>query len=473
MFSTPLSRRCLWCVALAALFGLAPPGLADVILGGPVQQIEVRQARGNGIFVPQPRGAGETLDDTAADGKPAEGDVVTTVRGDRIVGDVLTIESGGELHLTAPHFKGEIVLLAAALRRVDLRPKDTPRGDDEVLLSNGDHILGELAAITPDAVVIESDATGPVKISRKIIRQINFSRTNKVSLESHFDQGRLEPWKMKGSGWSIANGALQCLSYGSSQTVFAPFQQGEAVTMEAKVQAIGGRYINCEMVLFSDTKDAPYGRNSVVARYYSSQFYLMRTQNGGTNSIANRHIGSVLRQATVRFAYDPETGKAHAWLNSNSLGEYAVPNKLATGKFVLFNSRYPCRITTLRVLRGVVPPSASEKKEETDTHVVRFANKDRVAAGDMALADGMLALETTFGKISAQVGKVQAIHFRSKGVEKPRRRKGDVHVETAASRLTIEFKQLTPEFLIGTSSYLGEVKVRRACLKRIQFNIYK
>ena len=46
-------------------------------------------------------------------------------------------------------------------------------------------------------------------------------------------------------------------------------------------------------------------------------------------------------------------------------------------------------------------------------------------------------------------------------------------LERALSRYTLQFERLTPEHLIGKSSSLGDLKVRRACLKRIQFNIYK
>jgi hypothetical protein len=124
-------------------------------------------------------------------------------------------------------------------------------------------------------------------------------------------------------------------------------------------------------------------------------------------------------------------------------------------------------------MRGIVPPSGAEKKADTTAHIIRFSNKDRVAAEDVKLAEGKLLLKTSFGEISSTVDKVQSITFRAKGLEKPRRNKGDVHVETSDSRFTVQFERLTPEHLIGKSAYLGGVKVRRACLRRIRFNIYK
>lgn len=432
------------------------------------------------IFVPQPKGAGETLDDSAKKGKEAQGDTVTTIRGDRVVGKVLTIDAGGKLRLTAPHFEGEVVVFTSALDRVEFIPTQKAEAGpseatsgDEVALTNGDRIVGEVVRISPESVIVESRATGPLKISRKIVQSISFAQGRTMLLESHFAAGRMAPWTARGGGWSVAGGALVCNSHGSRQTVFAKFDQTEAVTMEVKVEATGGRYVNCELIVFADRTDGSYGHNSIVARFYSSQVYLMYARNGGTNSVTSRSMGSTLRKGVVRVAYDPATSKARVWVDSRDLGEYAIPHKLTTGKFVMFNSRYPCRVSYIRVMRGIVPPSSAEHKADSKTHIIRFANKDRVAAEEVRLADGKLLLKTSFGEIASQVGKVQNIVFRSEGLEKPRRNKGDVYIETSDSRFTAQFEQLTSEYLIATSAYLGQVKVRRASLKRIRFNVYK
>ena len=435
--------------------------------------VKPRAAVGREIFVPAPKGAGETLDDSADKGAKGKGDSVTTIRGDRVVGRVVSITEDGHLHLTAPHFVGEVVVLANAIDRIDLTPSRKAASGDFLSLTNGDRIVGEVAGITADHVIIESQATGPIKISRKILQSIAFAQTSATLLESAFKQGRMDPWKPRGGGWTVVNGALQCSSHGSRQTVFAKFEQREAVTMEAKVEATMGRYINCELVLFSDTSDGSYGRNSVVARFYSSQFYLMYTRNGGTNSIMNRSMGRTLRNATVRLAYDPAKSKARVWIDKNDLGEYNVPHKLTKGSYVMFNTRYPCRVHHINVSRGIASPTGETKTTDAATHIIRFANRDRVAANEVKLDDGKVSFETSFGTISAKVDKVQSIVFRSKGLEKPRRLKGDVWVETATSRYTLQFKNLSPEHLIGRSAYLGEVKIRRDCLRRIRFNIYK
>ena len=436
---------------------------AEVAADGPVGERK--------IFVPAPKGAGDTLDDSAKGGS-AQGDVVTTIRGDRVVGRVVTIESEGKLHLTAPQFEGDIVVLTAALDNVRLRPKEHGKGCDELALSNGDRIVGDIGAITPDAVIIESPATGPLKVSRKIIQRISFSQPRIVSLESQFEAGKIEPWSQRGA-WNLANGALQCFSHGDQQSIFAKFDQKEAVTMEVTVQSAGYPYINCDLVLFANSNDGRWGRNSVLASFQHSQFNVMVAQDGGVNSVVNQSMGRMFSQGTFRFAYDPATGKARAWAESTDLGEFAIPDGPKQGSYVMFNSRSPCRVTRIRVVRGMVGPTSVDKESDDPNHIVRFINKDRVAATEVTLADGKLALKTALGDITSDARRIESITFRAKGIEKPRRNKGDVAIETSDTRLTVQFDRLTPECLIGKSSYLGEVKVRRDFLTGIQFNIYK
>ncbi len=482
--------RCLAAIRILAVLALAALLPSQPATSDPVEiqqiedvfDIEVAQAQieeedddggGRKIFVPKPRGAGDTLDDSAKGDKQGEGDVVTTIRGDKIVGKVLSIEMGGRLRLTAPHFEGEVVVLASALDAVELRPKEKTKGDDVVELSNDDRIVGEVAAITPEAVIIENKATGPMKIARGIVRNINFARGALTAIESNFESGKLDPWTARGGGWSVANGAAQCNTQGNCETLFAKFDQNEPVTMEAKVASTMGRYIHVEMILGANNTEGQYGTNSLIAQFYASQFNLMVMQNGNMNSFMNRHIGRMMTQATLRVSYDPKGNKTHAWLDDMDLGEYAIPGNLPAGKFVMFNVRYPCRVTRLRVVQGIAGPTKTETEETTDGHVVRFVNRDRVAAAQIGLADGKVTLKTAFGDISTDAAKVQNIAFLSKGVEKPRRQKGDVMVETAESRFTLQFERLTEDHLIGKSAYLAEVKVLRSCLKRIRFNIYK
>ena len=140
-------------------------------------------------------------------------------------------------------------------------------------------------------------------------------------------------------------------------------------------------------------------------------------------------------------------------LESQAAGTLNVPRKL---------------VSAIRFSKG----KGKADKAQAETHVVRFANNDMVSATSISVADGVLVAETIYGQLRCQVGKVAHIVLASKGQEKPRRRSGDVTIQTAGSRFTIQFAELSGEFLSGQSDHLGSVKVKRGAIKELVFNVY-
>lgn len=435
------------------------------------------------IFVPRPKGAGDTLDESSGSAAADQVDVVTTVLGDRLLGSVVSIAAGDKLHLTGDQFDGEVQVDVGALDAVVLRSTDKESGDDEVALTNGDRILGRLSTIAPDGISIETQAAGQLRISPKVVRSITFSRGTSVLAESNFAGGSLEPWTSRGGSWTVAEGALVCRNRGGSgNALLVKLDQKEAVTLVAKVQSLEGGSIRCDLVLFADTAEGSpnegrYGRNSLFAMFHQSEYYLMCVNNGSANSIVNRSYGRPMQGGTLRLAYDPAAGKATLWLDSAELGQYDVPTKPASGQFVMFNSYFPLKVEYLTVYRGIVPPRGDDDgavgAAATEEATVQFANRDRVSVASITLADGEITFRTTYGELKCPVANVERILFGKKSQEEPRRRKDDVRVRTAAGRMTLQFDRLTADSLVGQSEFLGEVKVRRSAVREIKFNLYR
>ena len=181
------------------------------------------------------------------------------------------------------------------------------------------------------------------------------------------------------------------------------------------------------------------------------------------------------QEGTLRLAYDPATGKVTTWLNSTKVGEQTIDHRPAKGKFVIFTSRFACQVSDLRVLRGIVPPSADQTEAAdagpTTAHSVKFVNGDLLSANEVLLADGSFVARTGHGELHYSPEEVESIAFATEGQERPRRNKSDVLVETAASRLTFRFDKLTDEYLMGSAAHLGQVKLLRSALRDIRFNI--
>lgn len=129
---------------------------------------------------------------------PDQADVVTTIGGGRLVGTVLAMESDGRLRLKGPSFKGEVVVAADSVASVTLRPAAASAGTTEVTLSGGDRLLGSLAAVTPEVVILDGPA-GRLQIPRRQVRTVNLVPVADVLLTSDFNSGKLGPGQA--AGW--------------------------------------------------------------------------------------------------------------------------------------------------------------------------------------------------------------------------------------------------------------------------------
>jgi hypothetical protein len=409
------------------------------------------------------------------------GEIATTTFGDRLVGAILSMDITGGLKMAGPQFQTELSVAASAVDSLAFKATAKTTGSDEVALTNGDRIIGTLSAITADAVIIDTEAAGQLKVSPKVVRAISLGGPENILAESNFASGKLDPWATRSSSWNIADNRLNFRSSGSNSPLYVKIDQKEAVTLVAKVQSTSGS-LQADLVLCADGADDAsdlnrFGRNSVFAMFRNSEVYLQyASQGGGYSMITNRSYNKSIQGGILRLSYDPETGKAHMWLDTNDLGEYAVPNKPTSGKFVMFNSYYPMAVDYVKLLRGVVPPTDRDDITgvgEADETLIQFANRDHVSAAHISLADGQLTLTTSYGDIKCPVKSITRIVFSKKGLEEPRRMKDDVMVSSSIGRMTFAFQRLTENELEGLSDNLGPVKLKRDSLREIKFNPHK
>lgn len=426
-----------------------------------------------GIFVPPPKDADDKLDNSDAAGDGNNTDVVRGLDGTILKGKVKRITAEGTLLLSGPQFIQDVTMRRSALDRVELQCSFKESATDMVVLTNGDKVAGQLATINDEMLVIHSDVAGPIKIQNKLVASVQFGRDTTSLLDSDFSDGNMAPWKIRSGSWSVSNGELVCTSSSSQDAVYAELDQKEAVTFVVKFKSTGGSRAKIALVLFADTTDNYYGRNSVYGYVYSTEYYIGCARGGGTSTLVSRSIGRTIQEGTLRFAYDPKTSKAHLWLDSTDLGEISVPNKPTTGKYVILSSRYTARISRIQVLRGIVPPSGMENDGDEKVHIVNFENGDRVSVVAFSMADGTLSMTTSFCELASPIEKIGSIVFRKEDREEPRRTKGDVRVRTSRSRFTIQLDEMTDEHLIGSSPCYGRVKLRRDAVRSIKFNVYK
>jgi len=443
-------------------------------------------------------------------GVATAGDAVTTIDGSRLTGNVIAAE-GGKLRLTGTQYGGEVQVLMEALDSVFLKGSGgTCSGQADVALTNGDCLVGDLVAITADAVTVETRGAGRLAVARKVARSISLTLPAGVLLKSNFDLGEMAPWKTDKDGWIVTDGALVCEKPDVDNPVYANLPQKESLTLVASLQALGNGPVSCDLAVFVNNPqqrgNGTYGTGGLTVRIDGQQWGMTAvTENSGSSSSSTG--GSAFQRGTFRLAYDPGTGQAQVWvdaqliMNQNTL-------RIPAGQVVVFNARAPLRVESLMVLSGVVPPEgavaggpivrrpgmiilgrgpvaapvpalpatkpeAPAPEVPSASSVVEFTNGDRISADAVTLADGQLVLMTPHGELRCPLANLARIVFGQKGSEVPRRQKGDVRVTSTAGRMTIQFDRLTADSLVGQSEFLGEVKLRRSAVREIKFNPYR
>lgn len=426
------------------------------------------------IFVPPPR-PDDPIDGAGAGTGGDSLDRVVAKSGDVVLGRVVEI-ADGRVRLTGAQFDGDVKMMLAGLDQITLVPGKVTGGRDSLTLANGDAIMGEVTGITADEVAITSDCAGPVKVPRRVVSAIGFGKGSGILVDCDFSRS-LEPWKSIRGAWNTAGGVAVCNAQGDYAILSAAIAQSKPVTMEAVVEPTNGYSLYCTMVLCCDISDNSnyLGRNSAWVTFSSSNFSIGYSKDGGTNNVNNRNMRQVNsgETATVRAAYDPDAKKMKVWINGASLGEADVPMGPAAGKCVLFCTQYPCKVKSLRVLPGLVGPTETGGAPKDDGDLVYLGNKDNVSAKGIALAEGQVVLTTSYGELKSAVDKVDRIVFNPKNIERPRRQKGDVLVETTTSKFTLQIDSLTNDGLVGSSDSLGKVTIKRAALRSLRFSLYE
>jgi len=465
---------CLFPPALAALAVLTVALITPVAggpplpLAGPVEILPA-QDNGGGIFVPKPRGAGETLDDSPPEPeKPAH--TVTTVEGDRLSGTVVEIDAAGRLRLTGPHYEGDVSVLTSHLNTVTLKQSEKESGSDRILLQNGDVVTGKLIAISGDEVVLQSTSVGTRNIDRRVVQSISLGKDIGRLLETDFRTGKMDPFATVQGNWNVGGGRLRLTTHGQMATVAAELKQSEAVTMVADLASIQN---GVNLILFAGQKTHHYGQDSVMLQFQRYHCYLQVCQKGSVRNVKNLRHGRNIRKGVVRFAYDPETQKATVWLNDSLILDQKAGNAPKTGKYVMISSHYYTQIKSVRVLPGIVGPDASVQGGEEEANVVVFANKDRMRSSEVTFADGKFVVKTPFGVLPVPAEKIGGVYFRLDAMKKLPDRAGDVRVETDRSRLTARLVRLTDNYVELDSAYMGQFKMLRDAIKSIRFRLGK
>lgn len=416
-------------------------------------------------------GTGSAAEPPAADGHTHS---MTTIDGATTRCTVKSIEPDGRIRITAPWLAEEAFARTSSLDQITFPGTSSETGGHCVFIVNGDAIVGRLSGIGADAVTLESDLMGTVRIPRRVITHITCSGAGGMLLDTDFTTGMMGPWKPVKGKWAVVDGRLVCQSGGGDSRIAARIDQEGPVTFEMHVAADINRR-GYAIVMFAESTREFGGERSLVAHFQYGRFLAMSVSpDGGQDDFAHSSSREMARgtERRIRLAYDPAKATLSVWINKKKLDDYTVPNPPKAGKYLILQGERDMRIRYIRMQPGTGSPEADPDEGSAAGDLILLANGDKFTASAMSLADGTIVARVASGELRFPAEHLRRLTMATGDKEHPRRNRGDVVARTMKGSVTLQLQQLTDDHLVGTSDYMGPVKIRRDALRRIQFNIY-
>lgn len=372
----------------------------------------------------------------------------------------------------ADWLRGRAEAILGDVRRVVMTPRANERGADQLSMTNGDVLVGDIVAMDETTVDLKSKIMGEVAVPRALVARVVRTSGGNVLLSSDFSLGDLGSWRPVSGNWKVQNGLLGTSDEGM---VSAKAEQQGSVTITA-VLTSERRVNSASLHLYMDRPrtmgDAPL---MVMLNYYEVSAY-SRTSRGH-QEVFERPIPDDMRrtrEVTLHVTVDEDKKKVTAWLNEKQVGEGPLPIDQLEGNYIGLALDEQTQVRDIRVVKGVQPPATSEDIEaREDAEVLVLANGDRVSATETQIRDGVVVAVLPHGELEFPGEHVKSITFRTSGRHLPRRNNGDAHIYTRRSRLTLRPERIDNLHLVGKSDYLGEVKIDRRAIRQMEFDIYR
>lgn len=430
-----------------------------------------------GIYVPTPRGSGETLDDSAGGGMidPSElTSIVYTRMGDQLRGRVLELTTSNRLRFNAPYLAGDASLLRSAIERVVFTDPEPELAIDRVFVTNGDRIAGEVQQLDDASLLIKTGSGVYVPIPRDVIRRIAFGAGSAVLLEADFTGGSMSPFRAIEGDWRSSSGTLTApydpRQGGQNAIVSAELAQEGSVTVAATIGATD-RQMNFDIVLFADENGDGRGQNCVLATFYWNRVSVQMVRNRQHSTLGDTTFNRVANkpETDIRMTYDPEDGTMAIWFEGTKVGTYTIREPVTAGKYVNIVSRGPLTVKNFRLLRGVVEEPTTTLTPRKDKALV-FTGADsagtQVQADEVSIADGKARIKTEWGQVDYPLKDIAEIVFPTDGLRELEP-KGNAIVRTSASKFTVDLQTMNEKTITFKSELYNEITLNRSFVREI------
>ncbi len=126
---------------------------------------------------------------------------------DLISGFVRYLNEKKELVVDAPLFAGTVTIPVKSVKKISCpRPSQALSvANEEVVLTNGDVISGDVRLIDSKNIVLETSYAGELKIKRPMVQCVLFGIGGRHVLSDDFETDA-DNWQPHGGSWNVVNG---------------------------------------------------------------------------------------------------------------------------------------------------------------------------------------------------------------------------------------------------------------------------
>jgi hypothetical protein len=468
-----MNQKCLLIVTLS--LALSTAGRAAMPVSG-----EVANTNKPTIVVPPPTGGSTTSDPgTAKTAAPAP-DILRFRNADLLHGSLVSASASDGVRWSHPQAKSQLAFGLEGLYEIQLGDVAKPRAGTRalVLLTNGDSLAGELTALTADTLTLQTWYAGAVTIKRNMIAGLRPNIGASTSLYS--GPNNLAEWERPNrgnSGWQFRKGALIAAG-GGGNAIGRDLKLPDMVNIECDLAWQG--YPGFYMLFFVENFDDYYSSECYALQISGTSIYLQRARRGsGMNNVeSNINVENLQRKGKAHFALKINKPKRTfaLFLDDKLVKQWTDDNEFAgkgTGLGFVAQGQ-PTRISNITISEwdGRLDIDGGGKAAEED--FLRLANGDKLSGKLGTIANGQVALTTTFATMQIPLERVVEVLMGTKNIAKARRQTNDMYGFFAdGSRVTLALEKLDGQQLTGSSENCGRLAAQRTAFQKLQFNIYE
>ena len=366
-------------------------------------------------------------------------------------------------------------------------------------LMNGDTVRGQVAAVTDDAITLDTWYAGRLSFRRVMVKGVVIDA--RPALVFSGPTG-LDGWTQsaKLAAWTYENGSLRTnASVGIGRDVGLP----DECVIGFDVAWHGSLMLNFNFFAEDVSSD-----NSSIGYQISCQgaFATIRRQGAGPQFGESVNIPEFNKdndKVRLELRVSRKSGNICLYINGRCGALWKDPG-VAKGKFgkcIQFvpRGKESLRISSikvsawdgiledsvdaddamlgmgmnLRLQRGIPEPKPEPKPKPAEDGRMKLRNGDSIGGEVTSIVDGVITIKTPFAEVKLPVARVRNIVLKPAPLEEPIRRNGDVRAWFGdGSSLVFCLDTMTPEVITGHSQLFGTATFKLAAFNRIEFNIY-